>query len=68
MTEQFVAGVVATFTIIFLLGCFCMSWQIFIGYRTLFGMLIIVRIKHLVTRSLGAECARPAPDRGPFFL
>ena len=32
---QFVARVVATFTIIFLLGCFCMSWQIFIGYRNI---------------------------------
>lgn len=35
MTVQFVARVVATFTIIFLLGCFCMSWQIFIGYRNI---------------------------------
>lgn len=34
MTVQFVARV-ATFTIIFLLGCFCMSWQIFIGYRNI---------------------------------
>lgn len=32
MTVQFVASVVATFTIIFLLERFCMSWQIFIGY------------------------------------
>lgn len=29
------ARVVATFTIILLLGCFCMSWQIFIGYRNI---------------------------------
>lgn len=35
MTLQFLACVVATFTIIFLLGCFCMSWQIFIGYRNI---------------------------------
>lgn len=35
MTVQFVACFVATFTIIFLLGCFCMSWQIFIGYRNI---------------------------------
>lgn len=37
---QFVARVVATFTIILLLGCFCMSWQIFIGYRN------IIRFAH----------------------
>lgn len=36
MTAQFVAEAgVATFTIIFLLGRFCMSWQIFIGYRNI---------------------------------
>lgn len=36
MTVQFAARVVVgTFTIIFLLGCFCMSWQIFIGYRNI---------------------------------
>lgn len=35
MTVQFVACFVVTFTIIFLLGCFCMSWQIFIGYRNI---------------------------------
>lgn len=34
MTVQFVASVVATFTIIFLLGVLCMRWQIFIEYRS----------------------------------
>lgn len=61
MTLQFVAGVVATFTIIFLLGRFCMSWQIFIGYRSIIGSA------H--NRPHKAPChtvvGRPMPRPGP---
>lgn len=76
MTVQFVVCVVATFTIIFLLGCFCMSWQIFIGYRN------IIRSAH--NRPHKAPChtvvgrrmrlRRPrvfflcSPDKGPYSL
>lgn len=77
MTVQFVARVVATFTIIFLLGCFCMSWQIFIGYRN------IIRSAHnrphkapchtVVERRMRPPdrpdpgCILFVPGRGPVF-